>query len=66
MNTYVEWCLVECGSKNAHQKDMWLKEVELCAPILFATLGLTINIIGGGVDLYDRLIKKENIFFDNA
>ena len=41
---------------------MWLKEVGLCAPILFATQGLTINM-GGGVDLGDRLIKEKERFF---
>ena len=24
-----EWCVVKCGSKNKHCKDMYLKEIEL-------------------------------------
>ena len=42
-----EWCVVGCGSKNRHQKDMCLEEIGLCAPKMFTILGPILNIIGG-------------------
>ena len=48
MVTLFEWCLVRCGSKNDHQKDMCSKEIRLCAQILLTILDLIVNIIGGG------------------
>ena len=34
-----EWWLVRCGSRSGHQKDMFLKEIELCAQNLLTYLG---------------------------
>ena len=45
MVTLFEWCLVRCGSKNGHQKDMCSKEIRLYAQILLTVLDLIVNII---------------------
>ena len=34
------WCVVRCGSKNGHQKDMCTKDIGLCAQNLFTIQGL--------------------------
>ena len=34
-----EWCVVSCGSKNEHQKEMCLKEIGLCAQNVRTILG---------------------------
>ena len=38
--------VVRCGSKNWQQKDMWLKEIELCAQNMLTILSLIVNMIG--------------------
>ena len=40
-----EWCAVECGSKNGHQKDMCLKAIDLLVHNLLTTLNLIISVI---------------------
>jgi hypothetical protein len=46
MDTYIEWSVVRCGSKNGHQKDiLCLKEIGLCTQNLLTIFGLKVNII---------------------
>ena len=42
-----EWCVVRCGSKNEHKKDMCLKEVGLHAQNVITILDSVDNIVGG-------------------
>ena len=42
-----EWCIIRCGSKNGHHKDMFSKEVGLHVQHLLTILGSIVNIIGG-------------------
>ena len=48
-----EWCVVRCGSKNAHHKKHVFEEFGLCT---FSILGLLVDIILGG-DLYDHSVR---------
>ena len=41
-----EWCVIKCGCKNIHQKDMRLKEIRLHAHRLLMILDSIVNIIG--------------------
>ena len=41
-----EWCVVRCGSKNEHQKDMCSKEIGVRTSNLLIILGSIVNIIG--------------------
>ena len=50
-----EWCVVRRESKNGHQKDMCLKEIELCVQNMLTIIGSIIDMIGG---LYDHLMSK--------
>jgi hypothetical protein len=45
-----EWCIVKCGSKNRHQKDMCLKEIGKHIQNLLTILDLIVSIIGGLCD----------------
>ena len=47
--TYLGWCMVRCGYKNRHQKDMCLKEI-MDVQNLLTILDLIVNIIGGLCD----------------
>ena len=42
-----EWYVVRYGSKNGQQKDMFLKEIGLCAQVLLTILGSIVNTIRG-------------------
>ena len=45
-----EWCVLRCGSKNGHQKDiMHFKEIGLRAQNLLTILGSIFNMIGGPI-----------------
>lgn len=41
-----KWYVVRCGSKGS-QKNMLLKEIGLCDPIMVSILGSIFNFIGG-------------------
>jgi hypothetical protein len=41
-----QWCVVRCGSKDGHQKEISLIEIGLHAQNLLAILGSIVNIIG--------------------
>ena len=47
MDTYIEWCVVRCGSKNEHQNDMCLKDWTTHAQYLLTIPGSIINMIVG-------------------
>ena len=52
----------QCGYENGDQKDMCWKESGICAKIMIAILGSTINIIlfwGVGGTLYDHLMSTK-------
>ena len=59
----VEWCVVRCGCKNKCQKDICLKEIELCARSTLTMLGSIVNVIvrvcvcwgGGGYLIFTRI-----------
>ena len=56
MDTYIfKWCVVRCGSKNAHKQDICLKEYGLRVQILLNYSRL--NSQHNWEDLYDRLIR---------
>ena len=40
-----EWCMVRCGSKNEHQRNMCSKEIGLCAENFITIPGSIVNII---------------------
>ena len=40
--------MVRCGFKNGYEKEMYLKEIGICAQNMIIILDLTINISGGG------------------
>ena len=40
--------MVGCGSKNGHQKDMFLEAIGLRVENLLTILGSIVNIMGGG------------------
>ena len=42
-----EWYLVRCDSKNGYQKNMYSKEIELCAQNRTTILDSIVNIMGG-------------------
>ena len=42
-----EWCVVRCGSKNGHQKDMCSKEIGLHAQNLLTIQGSIFNMVEG-------------------
>lgn len=42
-----EWCVVRCGSKNGHHKDMWSEEFGLCAQNFVNHFRLIVDIVGG-------------------
>jgi hypothetical protein len=42
-----KWCVVSSGSKNGHQKDMWSKEIGLCAQNVRIILSSKVNKIEG-------------------
>ena len=44
-----ECYVVTCGSKNGHQKDMWLQEIGPCAQDMVTILGPEVNMIGGPI-----------------
>ena len=48
-----------CGSKNGHQKDMFLNEVGTCAQNMITILSSIVNMIGGrrGGDLYHHVMS---------
>ena len=48
-----DWCVVRCGSKNEHQKDLYFKEIGLRAQNVLTILCLKANITGG--DPYGRI-----------
>ena len=41
-----QWCVVRCGSKDSHQKEICLTEIGLRAQNVLAILGSIVNIIG--------------------
>jgi hypothetical protein len=47
--TRFEWYVVRCGSKNKHQKDVCLEEIELRAQDMISILGPVVNVIRGYV-----------------
>ena len=49
-NTFIEWCMVRCESKNGHPKNKCWKKIGVHAQILLTILEITINIteLGGG------------------
>ena len=57
----------QCHSNNIYQKDMCLKEVELCGQIMIINLGSIFNIykyfFGGGVIQSNN--EHKNLHFDN-
>jgi hypothetical protein len=44
-----EWYVVRCGSKNKHQKDVCLEDIELRAQDMIGILGPVVNVIRGYV-----------------
>ena len=44
---YFQWCVARCGSKNGHQIEMCMKEIEPCPQNLLTILDSIVNIIGG-------------------
>ena len=50
-----EWSVVRCGSKNRHQKDIYLKEIGLCAQNLLAILS---SIVNTNVEMYMTTLGK--------
>lgn len=57
--------VVRCGPKNGYQKDLWLKEIGLCAQNMTTMLGLVVYIIGGGRGLYNTINEHNSPHFDN-
>ena len=57
-----EWYVVRCGSKNGHQKCVYMNEVTLHAQKHDTILGSIINIIVK--DLYDQLMSTIFFHFD--
>ena len=51
-----EWYVVRCRSKNEHQNDMCLEEIELRSQNMLIILESIVNIIGGGY-LYIRFMS---------
>lgn len=45
----LHWCVVGCGSKNGHEKDMCVEEIGECVHHSLTILHSLINIIGGGL-----------------
>ena len=43
-----EWCVLGCGCKNKHQKDMRLKNIRLSVYNTLTKLSSIINMIGWG------------------
>ena len=61
--TIFEWFVASrCGCKNAHQKYMYLEEVELCIQNIGTILGSIVNIQWGPVWSFN---DTENLHFDN-
>ena len=54
--TIFRWCVVTCGSKNVHQRDVCFNKIILRAQFI-SILGSIINIIEGGRDLYNHFIS---------
>lgn len=53
--------MVRAGSKNGHQKNMFIQETGLCAQNLFTVLGSIVSIIEGILDhCYDFNMGKPN------
>ena len=55
--------MVECGSKNGHQKDMCSKEIGLCVQISKIFMNTIVNIFKGL--RYNYLLTQRIFTFDN-
>ena len=59
---YLKWCMVRYGSKNGHQIEMCIKEIEPSPQNLLTILDSIVNITGGPLQ---SCIMKHSLHFDN-